>query len=883
MGEVYRARDTRLDRTVAIKVLPSEVAGDTDLRSRFEREARAVAALDHPHICGIYDVGSVDGTHYLVMPHLEGQTLAARLEKGPLPLDQALQIASEIADALDKAHLQGITHRDLKPANIMLTKAGAKLLDFGLAKLRPKARPISMSGMTRMATSTPPTAQGTVLGTLQYMAPEQVEGEETDARTDVFAFGVVLFEMLTGRKAFTGKTQASLLGAILKDEPPSISTLQPLTPPLLDRVVKKCLAKEPDRRWQSARDLYDELQWIVETGTPVRASTATSPKGVTSATPRARARRVVQLVGGAAFAAVAVAGTGSWLALRSSIPPTRVSRLAIVPTGPATPSVGGNDRDVAITPDGSRVVYVGNNGTQLFVRPLDQLDATVLAIGAPRGIFVSPDGQWVGFADGTALLKKVALTGGPAVTIGRLEGAGPRGATWMADDTIVFATSGARGLLRTSANGGDVTVLTRPDRGRGEISHVFPESLPDGHTVLFTIMPAGGSDQAQIAALDLTTGTQKIVMRGGSHAHYLPSGHLVYAVGGSLRAVGFDLARLETRGTHVPVVPRLVTTYTGGADFDVAADGTLAYLDGPGGALPGNRALVWVDRQGREQPIAVPSHAWTYPRISPDGARVAVSSADQEGDIWVADAARQTLTRFTFDPGLDNYPLWTPDGSRIIFYSQRAAAPSIYWQPADGVGSVEPLTEGNVSQPTGISPDGMQLVFNESGTGGIDLMVLSLTRERRVRPLVQTRFSERNGVVSPDGRWLAYESDSSGRFEIYARPFPDAERGQWQVSTAGGTRPMWGPGQELFYVGLEGSLMRVPVEAAGAVWKAGTPAKLLEPRYFGTGSHPGRTYDISPDGQRFLMIKQCSSEQAVPSQIVVVQHWFEELKRVVPN
>jgi serine/threonine-protein kinase len=426
-------------------------------------------------------------------------------------------------------------------------------------------------------------------------------------------------------------------------------------------------------------------------------------------------------------------------------------------------------------------------------------------------------------------------------------------------------------------------VLTR--REGGEIGHVFPEVLPDGHTVLFSIVAAGGTNQAQIATLDLVTGSRKIVLRGGSHAHYVAPGYLVYAAGESLRAVAFDLGRLETRGPQVPVVARLVTAVaTGGADFDVAADGTLAYLDGPGGALPGSRILVWVDRQGREEPVAVPPRAWTYPRISPDGTRIAAASQDQASDIWITDLARQTLTRFTFEPAADNYPVWMPDGKRIVFVSQRDGAQNLYWQPADGTTSVERLTQSDNGQlATGASPDGSQLVFHEGGAEGMDLMVLSLAADRTVRPLVRTPFTERNGVVSPDGRWVAYESDTSGRLEIYVRPFPEAGSGQQQVSTAGGTRPLWAhSGRELFYQDLDGALMRVSVDPRESVWSAETPVKLLEPKYLSAGSNPGRTYDVSPNDRRFLMIKQGSDNQVAPPQIVVVQNWLEELKRLVP-
>src|SRR5262245_10703922 len=543
MGEVYKAKDTRLNRTVAVKVLPEHVAAHPDSKHRFEREAKALAALSHPHICPVFDVGRQDGIDFLVMEYLDGETLDRRLATGALPLERAMQIAIQVVDALAAAHRAGIVHRDLKPGNIMLTKSGARLLDFGLAKAGAVS---AVADSHSILPTTPPnlTAQGMILGTFHYMAPELLDGQDADARSDIFAFGAVMYELFTGKKPFTGNTQASLFGAILRDDPPAVSTLQPLVPPSLDRIVTKCLAKDPDRRWQSARDLHDELKWIAEAVLPTTRPGA-STGSMTAPAAAARPGGLVMWL--AAVLGIAVVGAVAWIALRSPTAPLRVSRLMIAPTGAATPSVGGNDRDVAITPDGTRVVYVGNNGTQLFVRPLDQLEATVLATGAPRGIFVSPNGQWIGYADGTGLLKKVAITGGPAITITRLDGTGPRGATWLPDDTIVFSTNSPGALRRVSANGGSVAMLTHTERG--EIGHVFPEVLPDGHTVLFTIAAAGGgTDQGQIATLDLVTGARKVILKGGSHAHYVAPGYLVYAAGESLRAVGFDMSRLETRG-----------------------------------------------------------------------------------------------------------------------------------------------------------------------------------------------------------------------------------------------------------------------------------------------------------------------------------------------
>ena len=444
------------------------------------------------------------------------------------------------------------------------------------------------------------------------------------------------------------------------------------------------------------------------------------------------------------------------------------------------------------------------------------------------------------------------------------------------------------GLQRVGAAGGPTTVLTRPDRAQGEADHLWPELLPGGRAVLFTITAlTGGLDAAQVAVLDLQTGTRTVLVRGGSHAHYVSSGHLVYAAAGTLRAVPFDLASLKTRGTPVPVIPEVVTTPFGAVDAVVAGDGTLAYVSGSG-VIGAQRTLVWVDRQGRETPIPAPPRAYLYPRLSPDGTRVAVYATDQEIDIWVWDLGRTTLTRVTFDPGIDAYPVWTPDGRRLIFSSERTGARNLYWQAADGTGAVERLTESpNQQNAVAVSPDGRRLIFTEVvPKTADDVMQVELDGTHRVTPLVQSPFAERNGIVSPDGRWLAYEANDSGRFEIYVRPYPDVNSGHWQVSTAGGTRPLWArSGQELFYASPTGALMRVGVEHASS-WAATAPTMLIKEGYFTIpGAFPGRTYDVSPDGQRFLMFKNGggSDQTAAPPQLIVVQHWTEELKRLVPT
>ena len=560
-------------------------------------------------------------------------------------------------------------------------------------------------------------------------------------------------------------------------------------------------------------------------------------------------------------------------------------------------TISGATRDVAITPDGTRVVYTGANGTALFVRALGQLDARPLnGLGAPSGPFVSPDGQWIGFADGLTTLKKVAMTGGPAVTLARLDG-NFRGATWSSDGTIVSATnSGAIGLQRIAAGGEPLTVLTRPDRVRGEADHLWPEFLPGSQAVLFTITSTTGAlEQAQLAVLDLRTGTQTTLIQGGSDAHYVPngapraaavpgtpSGYLVYGAAGTLRAVAFDLARLAVVGTPVPVVPQVVTTTAGAVDVAVANDATLVYVPGAVVAAGVQNTLVWVDRHGQETPISAPPRGYGHVRISPDGTGAALANNDQEQDVWVWDLVRGGLSRLTFDPGQDFYPVWTPDSRRLIFSSARAGARNLFAQAADGTGAVTRLTESPTGEnATSISPDGTRLVFQTSG----DVMQLRLDGTHQVTPLVQTPFTERNGEVSPDGRWLAYEANDSGSFEIYVRPFPDVAKGRWPVSTGGGTQPVWArSGQELFYLAPSGALMRVGV-ARGTTWAATVPTKLLEGRYYaGTATQSGRMYDVATDG-RFLMIKPAGGSESTPppSSLIVVQHFDEELKRLVPS
>jgi eukaryotic-like serine/threonine-protein kinase len=890
MGEVYRAHDTKLNRDVALKILPEAFASDPDRLARFTREAQTLAALNHPHIAHIHGLEDAGGVRALVMELVEGEDLAERIARGPIPLDEALPIARQIAEALEAAHEQGIIHRDLKPANIKVRADGAvKVLDFGLAKaMDPLSASSAAAALANSPTITSPvamTAAGIILGTAAYMSPEQARGKVVDKRTDLWAFGCVLYEMLAGLRPFGGDNVTDTIAAVVRADP-DWSKLHADTPTAIRRLLRRCLEKDRLRRLPDAADARLEID---EASSPL-ASDANMEHAAHLATGAVVAgwqRLLPWASAGALGIALMIVMWAPW---RPVVAP-RVTRTTITTSGPSALTIDRLGGDLALSPDGTHVVYVGNNGSQLFVRALDALEPVAIATGRSlRGPFVSPDGQWVGFLDAVVTLKKVAITGGPPITLATLD-EGARGATWTPDNTIIFATyNPATGLQRVSADGGTPEVLTRPDHAHGEADHLWPEILPGGGAVLFTITSqTGGLETAQVAVRDLRSGTQKVLLRGGSHGHYVASGHLVYVAAGTLRAIPFDPTRLKTHGSAVPVLSRLVTKDTGTGDFAVATDGTLLYLDAPGGLAAANaRTLVWVDRSGNEEPVAAPPRGYQHPRLSPDGTRVALSSLDEESDLWIWDLRRATLTRLTLDPALDWFPTWTLDGRRIVFSSNRGGQSSLWWQAADGTGAAERLTtSSHVQFVTGITPDGTAVLFSEAAsTMSVHLLQLALYGTRRVTPLLETRFDERNGIVSPDGRWLAYQSNSSGSFEIYVRPFPNVGGGQWQVSMAGGTRPLWArSGKELFYVGADRALLRVRVEASGATWNAGTPMKLLEGRYYtGDGASGGRAYDVSLDGQRFLMIKAPGTDAgAAPPALIVVQHWFEELKRLVPT
>jgi eukaryotic-like serine/threonine-protein kinase len=883
MGEVYRARDTRLGRTVALKVLPQHIAGDADRRVRFEREARTLAALSHPHICPIFDVGRQDGVDYLVMEFLEGETLASRLRRGPLPLDQVLRYGAEIADALGRAHRAGIVHRDVKPGNIMLTKSGARLLDFGLATGESITLYPGLANPSAQIDAL--TAQGTILGTLGYMAPEQAQGGDADARSDVFSLGAVVYEMVTGTRAFEGESAAGVIAAILEREPAPLTARQPSAPRALERVLAVCLVKDPDQRWQSAGDLKRELEWI------------TSEMELPAIQSSPVAWRPAALLWALAGLALGVTVTGAWALLgrasRESLPVVRT--LIPMPLGLQAGMDISPSRDLAVSPEGKRFVYAaGSQAAPLRIHAFDRLESEPVAgtLGASSPFF-SQDGETIGFFDQReSVLKRVSIHGGPVGVIAKVEGL-PAGASWGPDDTIVFATQTSNGLFRVPARGGTPERLTSSASGE---SHRWPSVLPNGRGVLFTAW-RNSIDLSRIAVVTLDTGQVVDIIPGGSHAVYAPTGHLVYAAGGALRAIGFDPERLRhTSATPSSVGERVLVQATGAAQFDVADNGSLLYVPAPStGTRP--RMLVWIDRAGREEAVTLAPRAYGGVRVSPDGQRIAADI--EEGgrrDIWVSNAARTTWSRLPGSPGPSTFgswsPMWASDGQRLVFQNDVGR---LVWMAADGFGSVEPLLsiEGmTILAPSGWTPEGAGLLFAYGTPAQIRTGLSSVPRERGVKaewkPFLDREAKASEVSVSPTGGWMAYQSFDSGRYEVYVERFPQLGGRQAVSGPEGGFNAVWSrDGKELFYRRLsDGAMMSVSVRPSP--FAVGTPRVLFaDPGTFllrpPQPSGPARrVWDVAPDG-RFLMVKNAPGDAALPSPgIVHVQNWTEELKRLVP-
>ena len=914
MGEVYKARDTRLDCTVAIKVLPSELSADPERRARFEREARAIASLSHPHICALFDIGEAVPTpcplplvpvHSLVMEHLTGQTLADRLRKGPLPLAQALDIAAQIADALDAAHKHGIVHRDLKPGNVMLTTGGtgrsgvttAKLLDFGLAKLTGHGERPALAGDATAPTMTAPvTARGEILGTLQYMAPEQLEGKDADARTDLWALGAMLCEMVTGRLAFEGESQVSLIGNIMNAEPPALATLQPLTPPSLDRVVKKCLAKHPDDRWDTAHDVADELRWIAQTSAS-GASAADQPR-------RPRFWLATGIAGGAAAVAMMGAVAG-WLAGRSTPHrPLTVTRslVDVLPADElyaygANPVIvftpGGSRTALAWTPDGQALVFVGRRRgvQQIHVRRLDASEARPLA-GTEGAVLpaVSPDNQWVAFCAGGAI-RKIPVTGGPAMNLASGLRVPPRGLAWDDGGRVYFSREEDGRIWQITTEGAPSAVTTL---GEQDVAPLLPCPLPGGRVLLYTIRKRDWSwGDESIVAQTLATGERKILLRDAADVRYVPTGHLVFLRRGMLFAVRFDAERIEIQGPPVAVLDAVaqaltgasVALITGAGQFAIASTGTLAWI--PGRAMPfQDRSVVTVDREGEvsQLPGGWRSYGASV-RLAPGGRRLAMTiRSHDEAGVWLYDIDRGVLTVLARG-GEANWPIWSPDGKQLAFAWLKDGQRSLAIQPPDGTSAPQPLLAGAI-WPSSWSPDGQHLVGSRAG----DIVVATVHGNRPgARPLFETPYTEQWPEFSPDGRWLAYGSNASRQDEVYVRPYPGPGP-EVRVSLSGGESPAWHPnGKELFFLGPGSSanrrsMMSVGFEA-GAPPAIGRPKTLFDfdPADLLLACYPLRCYDVAPDGQKFYGLQSRPVPPLPPvTHISLIQNWFEELKAKVP-
>jgi Tol biopolymer transport system component len=845
MGEVYRGRDTRLDRSVAIKILPAELAADAQFKLRFEREARAIAQLSHPNICTLYDVGREDGKDFLVLELLEGESLADRLVRGPLALADVLRHGIEIAEALDRAHGAHIVHRDLKPGNVVITKSGAKLLDFGLAKSSGV-----LGGVNDATEHKPLTREGTIVGTFHYMSPEQLEGGEVDHRTDIFALGAVLYEMLTGKRAFDGKNRTSIIAAIVAGTPRPPNELQPLTPPALEHVIQQCLAKDPDRRWQSARDVAEELRWIAQQPHTSLSAPVPAPS------------KQQRLVRWATYAVVAAAAAGAtwWLTDRPRAERTTRSTITLPPGMRA-----GIDAGFAISPEGTQLVVSleDRRGTRsLWIRPLGS-DAFRNLPGTEDAAypFWAPDSRQIAFF-AAGKLKAVDQAGGPLRVIA--DAPGPRGGTWNRDGTIVFAPSLEGPLWKVPAAGGTPQQVTR--LAEGESAHRWPLFLQDGERFLYlAVTPPARSGGIFLGSLNGER-VKKLVVAGQSSMG-LSRGYLFYGREGGIVAQKFDEDRADVIGSPVTIVSAVGISDRLAAAFSSARNGTLVAQSGAGFMTS---KLVWVDRTGSEVSAIGPDELFFSPRLSRDGRRLAVDRSDPvsgQGDIWIYDLQRNAPTRLTFQPENESGPAWSPDDRFIFYHRGNQGRSSVDRMAAGGTGTAEALVESvDNKRLTHVSGDGRWILFDlVAGSTRTDIWLYSVA-DRKARPWMATPFNERGAELSPDGAWIAYQSDESGQDEIYVRRFPESDR-KWLLTTAGGSMPAWrGDSREIFYLAPDGKMMAVTVTPAES-FESATPVPLFEAN---VRIHPNRQFDITPDGTRFLLNRV---DRAPVEPLTLITHW----------
>ncbi len=862
MGEVYRASDTRLDRTVAVKILPAHLSQNAEAKSRFGREARAISSLSHPNICHLYDVGEQDGTSYLVMEYLEGETLADRLRKGPLPLDQVLKVGTEICQGLEKAHRSGIVHRDLKPSNIMLTKSGVKLMDFGLAKPTTAAVQGSSSPVPLATMSQPLTVEGTVVGTFQYMSPEQVEGKEADARSDIFAFGAVLYEMITGHRAFEGKTTASTIAAILAAEPQPISTLQPLSPTALERIVQGCLAKDPDERLQTAHDVRVQLNWIAQSG----SQSAMPARALPSRRRWDRAGWLFAVV----LLLLLVAGSVAWWS--SLHAPVRAMHFNSPVPFPAN--------DLSLSPDGRFVALVAYsdqaNRNMIWRYEVGSRQATAVpGTEDASHPFWSPDGRSLGFFAQGRLKKIDAFSGTSAQAL--CDAPHGRGGAWNRDGVILFSPEVFTGVYRVSSAGGTPVQVTKPDPSGFESSHRWPSFLPDQRHFLYTAANFSGrfdKNVVYVGALDTNEKVQ--VVSAASNAAYADPGYLLYWRDGALVAQRFDPRSFAVSGEPHTISDEVqYFPQTDLAVFNVAGKATLAVQTRKGAS---KSQLLWFNRSGKQVgAVAAPPGEFANPGLSPDGRRMVIDQTDSDGrhqNIWIHELANNAMTRLTFSPGLNQDAVWSPDGRRLAYGSSKKLNFSIFQKNADGSGSEEEIADLGVMQqnPWDWSRDGKFLLLRKDQ----ELWYMSL-EDRQAKPFLPGQSPARNAQFSPDGKWVAYSSNETGNWEVYVSAFPNPTS-KWQVSRGGGEEPRWRrDGKELFYLSSDGKMSAVPVKV-GNSFEAGPPDTLFQ-------THPRQpvsamdffSYDVTADGQRFLINTKVDEPSAPPLSIVL--NWASDLEK----
>ena len=872
MGEVYQAKDTKLGREVAIKVLPEEFALDTDRVARFQREAKLLASLNHPNIAAIYGLEESEGIHFLVMELIEGDTLRDRIKSGPIPVEEALQLALQMAEALEAAHEKGVIHRDLKPANIKVTPDGkVKILDFGLAKAyvgdQGNVSPVDSPTISAAATQ-----QGVILGTAAYMSPEQARGKAVDRRADIWAFGVVLYEMLTGKTAFSGEDVTSTVARVLEREP-EFSTLPQNLHPRIQFMIERCLKKDPKDRYSGISDARVDAQSVL--ADPIGVFTKPD---LTGESPR-KQRAILPWIAVTAVLCLIISGVAVWQLKPPE--PRQLIRFEYQLPADHQLDLTGNPF-LAISPDGGKLVYKTANG--LYLRLMNQPTAKLIVDNktVPRQPFISPDGQWVGYwSEVEKNLKKISISGGAPVTIVNTAG-NPVLPSWNDDNTIVYGEFGTGKIMRVSANGGTPELLFET---QGKMSFA-PQILPDGESILVTQLD-GSEYQIVVQSLKSGKSTELMSMQG-TVSRYLPTGHIVYTVGNNLFAVPFDLDKLEVIGGQVSVGEEI--RWDGGTaapQYAISDSGTLIYSPGIAeGAI--ERTLVWVDREGNEEPLNAPSNHYRVPKVSPDGTKIASAVViDGNQDIYIWDIDHENMMRLTFDEGADDSPLWTLDGKRIVFQSAQEEG-GLCWKAADGTGEVDLLfkSPGTPLLPWSWSKDGNTLVFMDLiGGTQADISILSMEGEYLREPLLQEEYPEGHPRISPDGRYIAYMSNESGDIGIYVRPFPEVNKGKWQVSTTQGQSPLWSPdGRELFYLS-EDAIMAVPVNTE-STFSYEKPRELFRGDYV-TGWTEDPPFDIHPDGKRFIMMKAVETESdesttEPPNKINIVINWFEELKQRVP-